>query len=162
MQDIFDPHNWRWKLEDGRVWSTKHAAFVEEDEAVAWAEAHNMAYIPPSPADPQGQHSEQGLREALGFYGLPLGVLMPLAEAQAAKRTSINAGHAAALAGAVALSDPSPSTVAVESALLAASDLEGLEYVRNSLAARRDELLAAVASADTAEAVQAIVVSYAV
>lgn len=86
----------------------------------------------------------------------------PLAEVKAAKNASIIAGHEAALAGAVALSDPTPSTVAVEAGLLAASDPEGLEYVRNALATRRDELLAAVAAADTAAAVQAIIVSYAV
>ena len=62
----------------------------------------------------------------------------------------------------MALSDPTPSTVAVEAGLLAASDPEGLEYVRNALATRRNELLAAVEAAKTAEAVLAIVVSYAV
>lgn len=86
----------------------------------------------------------------------------PLAEVKAAKVAAIIAGHEAALAGAVALSDPTPSTVAVEAGLLAASDPEGLEFVRNALAARRGELLAAVEAAETAEAVQAIVVSYAV
>lgn len=98
---------------------------------------------------------------------LPTGALttrpeQPLADVKAAKVAAIIAGHEAALAGAVALSDPTPSTVAVEAGLLAASDPEGLEYVRNALAARRAALLAAVAAADTAEAVQAIVVSYAV
>lgn len=86
----------------------------------------------------------------------------PLAEIKAAKVATIIAGHEAALAGAVALSDPTPSTVAVEAGLLAASDPEGLEFVRNALAARRNELLAAVDAAETAEEVQAIVVSYAV
>ncbi|WP_394027206.1 phage tail protein [Desulfovibrio falkowii] len=86
----------------------------------------------------------------------------PLAEVKAAKVAIIIAAHESALAGAVALSDPTPSTVAVEAGLLAASDPEGLEYVRNALAARRNELLAAVAAADTADAVQAIAVSYAV
>ena len=86
----------------------------------------------------------------------------PLAEVKAAKNASIVAAHESALAGAVALSDPTPSTVAVEAGLLAVSDPEGLEYVRNALAARRDELLAAVDAAETAEAVLAIVVSYAV
>ncbi|KAF5074261.1 hypothetical protein DSECCO2_183680 [anaerobic digester metagenome] len=162
MQDIFVPHNWRWKLEDGRIWSTKHADFVNEEEAAAWAESNNMTYIPPSPVDPQGQHSEQGLRDALDFYALPFGVLMTLSEAQAAKRALINAGHEAALAGAIAMSDPTPSNVAVEAGLLAVSDPEGLEYVRNALAARRDALLAAVDTAETAEAVRAIAVSYAV
>lgn len=86
----------------------------------------------------------------------------PLAEIKAAKVAAIIAGHEAALAGSVALSDPTPSTVAVEAGLLAASDPEGLEFVRNALAARRNELLVAVEAAKTAEAVQAIVVSYAV
>ena len=86
----------------------------------------------------------------------------PLAEVKAAINAIIIAAHESALAGAVALSDPTPSNVAVEAGLLAASDPEGLEYVRNVLAARRDALLAAVAAADTAAAVQAIVVSYTV
>lgn len=86
----------------------------------------------------------------------------PLAEIKAAKIAAIIAGHEAALAGAVALSDPTPSTVAVEAGLLAASDPEGLEYVRNALATRRNELLAAVDAATTTADVQAIIVSYAV
>ena len=86
----------------------------------------------------------------------------PLAEVKAAKVAAIIAGHEAALAGAVALSDPTPSIVAVEAGLLAASDPEGLEFVRNALATRRNELLAAVDAATTAADVQAIIVSYAV
>ena len=86
----------------------------------------------------------------------------PLAEVKAAKVAAIIAGHEAALAGAVALSDPTPSTVAVEAGLLAAYDPEGLEFVRNALATRRNELLAAVDAATTAADVQAIIVSYAV
>ncbi|WP_302548637.1 phage tail protein [uncultured Desulfovibrio sp.] len=86
----------------------------------------------------------------------------PLAEVKAAKNAIIIAAHESALAGAVALSDPTPSTVAVEAGLLAVSDPEGLEYVRNSLAARRDALLAAVEAAKTAQDVQAIAVSSAV
>ena len=86
----------------------------------------------------------------------------PLAEVKAAKNAIIIAAHESALAGAVALSDPTPSTVAVEAGLLAASDPDGLEYVRNVLAARREALLAAVAAAETADDVSAIAVSYAV
>lgn len=86
----------------------------------------------------------------------------PLAEVKAAINAIIIAAHESALAGAVALSDPTPSNVAVEAGLLAASDPEGLEYVRNTLAARRDALLAAVEAAQTVKNVQAIAVSYAV
>lgn len=72
----------------------------------------------------------------------------------------IHAGHDAALAGVVAISDPTPTTVAVEAALLAATDLAGLEYARQKLATRRAELLAAVNAAATVEVLDAVVVSY--
>lgn len=107
--------------------------------------ARHMQHPGPLPADALTTRPEQ-----------------PLAEVKAAKVASIITAHESALAGAVALSDPTPSTVAVEAGLLAVSDPEGLEYVRNSLAARRDALLAAVEAAKTAEDVLAIVVSYAV
>jgi len=73
---------------------------------------------------------------------------------------AIHAGHEAALAGVIAISNPTPTTVAVEAALLAATDLTGLEYARQKLATRRAELLAAVDAAVTAEALEAVVVSY--
>ena len=85
-----------------------------------------------------------------------------LSDAQAAKSASIIAAHEAALAGAIALSAPTPSIVAVEACLLAASDPEGLEFVHTTLAAQRQTLLAAVDAATSVEAVQAITVSYAV
>lgn len=148
-------------LADGRIWSVGNAAFVEAGDASLASYRASGGQLGTAP-DSAGELTVTGLREVLEFYDLPLGVLMPLSEAQTAKRALINAGHEAALAGAVALSDPTPSTVAVEAGLLAASDPEGLEFVRNALAARRNELLAAVEAAKTAEAVQAIVVSYAV
>lgn len=166
MQDIFVPHNWRWKLEDGRIWSTKHAAFVHEEEAAAWAESNNMTYIPPSPVDPQGQHSEQGLRDALDFYGLPFGILMPLTEAQAAKRASINAGFDAAMTASLTMPSSSTPPLAFEVAYAIydwrIEDPDGYAALLAIHASRRDTLLAAVDAATTVEAVQAITVSYAV
>lgn len=85
---------------------------------------------------------------------------LTLEQAKAAKLAAIRAGHDAALAGVVAISDPTPTTVAVEAALLAATDLTGLEYARQKLAARRNELVADVESATTAQAVEAIQASY--
>jgi len=79
-----------------------------------------------------------------------------LEQAKAVKLAAIHAGHDAALAGVVAISDPTPTTVAVEAALLAATDLTGLEYARQKLAARRNELVADVESATTVEAVEKI------
>ncbi|WCB45029.1 phage tail protein [Nitratidesulfovibrio vulgaris] len=85
---------------------------------------------------------------------------LTLEQAKATKLAAIRAGHDAALAGVIALSDPTPTTVAVEAALLAATDLTGLEYARQKLAMRRNELVADVESATTTQAVEAIQASY--
>ena len=83
-----------------------------------------------------------------------------LADTKATKRAEIATGHDAALAGVVAISDPTPTVVAVEAALLATTDPTGLDYARQKLAARRTELEAMVEAAQTTEAVTAVVVSY--
>ncbi len=83
-----------------------------------------------------------------------------LSSAKATKRAEITAGHDAALAGVVAISDPTPTVVAVEAALLATTDSTGLAYARQKLATRRAELEAMVEAAQTVEAVMAIAVSY--
>ena len=85
---------------------------------------------------------------------------VPLVRVKATKRAEITAGHDAALAGVVAISDPTPTVVAVEAALLATTDSTGLAYARQKLATRRAELEAMVEAAQTVEAVMAIAVSY--
>ena len=86
----FDKNNWYWQLADGRIWSTKAAAFVPDDGAAInagvqeWLRAQGLASIPESPKDESGNCSEEGLREALIFYGLPLGELLTLEEQRAA------------------------------------------------------------------------------
>jgi hypothetical protein len=85
---------------------------------------------------------------------------VPLADTKATKRAEIAAGHDAALAGVVAISDPTPTVVAVEAALLATTDPTGLDYARQKLATRRAELEAMVEVAPTVESVMAVVVSY--
>ncbi|WP_297669008.1 hypothetical protein [uncultured Desulfovibrio sp.] len=96
---------------------------------------------------------------------LPAGALLerpekPVSLARTEKQQAIHSAYEAALAGAVALADPSPATVAVEAGLLAASDAEGLEWLRDSLAARRDALLDLVATAETAAAVEAVDITF--
>ena len=85
---------------------------------------------------------------------------VPLTDTKATKLYEIAAGHDAALAGVVAISDPTPTVVAVEAALLATTDPTGLDYARQKLATRRAELEAMVEVAQTVEAVTAIAVSY--
>ena len=57
---------------------------------------------------------------------------------------------------------PTGQDITIGAAAFAAEDAEGLAYIMQTHAARRTEMLAAVETAETADAVLAIVVSYAV
>jgi len=89
-----------------------------------------------------------------------------VSEAQTAKRMEINSGFDAALAASLTMpsinTPPSAVEVAVGAAALAAVDADGPAYIMQTHSARRATLMAAVDAATTAEAVQAITVSYAV
>lgn len=87
-----------------------------------------------------------------------------LAEAKAAKAAEITAGYDAAVAASLTMptANPTEQDVTIGAAAFAAEDSEGLAYVMQTHAARRDELLSAVAAATTVEAVQAIAVIYSV
>ncbi|MGV7096294.1 phage tail protein [Desulfovibrio sp. QI0434] len=87
-----------------------------------------------------------------------------LAESKAAKTAEIKAGYDAAVAASLTMPTTSPTEqdVTIGAAAFAAEDAEGLAYVMQTHAARRDELLAAVTAATTVIAVQDMVVSYAV
>ena len=58
--------------------------------------------------------------------------------------------------------NPTAQDITIGAAAFAAEDAEGLAYIMQTHAIRRDELLTAVGVASTLEEVQAIVVSYAV
>lgn len=87
-----------------------------------------------------------------------------LPDARAAKSAEVLSGYDAALAASLTMPATAPTVqdVAVGAALFAVEDAEGLTYVQALHAARRDELLAAVETAESVEAVQAVEVSYAV
>ena len=87
-----------------------------------------------------------------------------LAEAKASKIAEIEAGYDAAVAASLTIptANPTAQDVTIGAAAFAAEDAEGLAYVMQTHATRRDELLAAVAAATTVVAVQDFVVSYAV
>ena len=109
--------------------------------------------------------SEPRYTEELG--PLPDGALLerprrPLEEYKADKRREIITGYTAALTATLTMPAESPSAaeVATEAALFAADDAVGLADVQTILIARRDELLAAVESAQRRETVSTIVVSY--
>ena len=102
---------------------------------------------------------------------LPAGALLkapqqPLAEAQAAKRASINAGFDAAMTASLTMPSRNNPASAVELALaiedFKTDDPTGWADLRAIHEARRDALLSAVAAATSVEAVQAIAVSFAV
>ena len=94
----------------------------------------------------------------------PTSAAVLLAEAKASKIAEIEAGYDAAVAASLTIptANPTAQDVTIGAAAFAAEDAEGLAYVMQTHATRRDELLAAVAAATTVVAVQDFVVSYAV
>ena len=94
----------------------------------------------------------------------PKSAAVLLAEAKASKIAEIEAGYDAAVAASLTIptANPTAQDVTIGAAAFAAEDAEGLAYVMQTHATRRDELLAAVAAATTVVAVQDFVVSYAV
>lgn len=135
---------------------------VEEGFAPELVQDATEYWLPP----PHGEDTHQSPARTMTERGpLPEGAQLKrpeksLSVAQDEKRQKINTAHEAALAGSVALSDPTPSTVAVESALLAVQDAEGLEYMRSVLDDRRAELLGMVNAASTLADVETIPVGY--
>jgi hypothetical protein len=82
----------------------------------------------------------------------------------AAKQGEIRSGYEAALSGVIAGPGATATGVAIESAMMAAIDPEGLEYLVDRLTIRREELEQALADArsvtDPVTAILGIVVSY--
>lgn len=137
----------------GGFYATHLHAHIPADAVAITAEEHTALL----------EAQTRGLVIRPDSAGRPVAMAAPgpsLADAKAAKRAEIAAGHDAALAGVVAISDPTPTVVAVEAALLATTDSTGLAYARQKLATRRAELEAMVEAAQTVEAVMAIAVNY--
>lgn len=119
----FFPEAWMWRLSDGRCWSTAKAGFVGEGEALEWAEKKGLASVPPSPVDTQGERSLEGLRQALDFYGLPLGELMTLEEARATALARLDAAFSAAEASGKVMSS---AGFVIDATERSNRDIEGL------------------------------------
>lgn len=85
-----------------------------------------------------------------------------LKEAKTAKIAEISAGYDAAMTATLTMpaDKPSPAEIALATLDFQLEDAEGLAYVRGLLAARRDELLAAVDAPTGCDAVAAIPVDY--
>lgn len=93
MSTYFNKLDWCWRLDNDRVWSTKAAAFISDDDAAAWAICvfGPDGIVPASPKDTKGKHSLQGLREAIIFYGCDLGELATNNERIIAQITALEA-----------------------------------------------------------------------
>lgn len=85
-----------------------------------------------------------------------------LEEAKIAKIAEINAGYDAAMTATLTMpaAKPTPTEIVLATLDFQSEDAEGLAYVRGLLAARRDEMLAAVDVATGCEDVAAIAVDY--
>lgn len=154
--DIPAKHAARWT---GKAWEIVEDHRQKQDAQGRIIEGTGTPYwLPGNTWQSQGQYTKD-----LG--PLPDGAVLQKPEkslnvAQSEKMREIATAHERALSGAVALNDPAPSTVAVESSLLAVSDPEGLEWIRDQLATRRAELEAQVQAAQTVADVEGIAVSY--
>lgn len=87
---------------------------------------------------------------------------LALPTAKAARRAEILSGYDAALAASLTMPAASPTAqdVGIAAALFAVEDADGLAYVQSVHAARRDELLASIDSAESVDAVRAVSVAY--
>lgn len=119
----------------------------EGNYAQEWAEVHTYAEA----------HPEIVTEEEPWTPPVPT-----LEEAKAAKIAEITAGYNAAMTATLTMpaEKPSPAEIALATLDFQLEDAEGLAYVRVLLAARRDELLAAVDAATGCDAVAAIAVAY--
>lgn len=111
-----------YRLTDGRIWSVKAAAFVSEDASeVRDYRAAGRAFG--SAPDESGALSEDGLRQTLAFYGLPLGALLTLAEARTAALARLDTAFAEAEAGGRVLSS---AGFVIDATERSNRDIEGL------------------------------------
>ena len=78
-----------YRLDDGRIWSVKAANFISKDviEVQDYIASGQILGIAP---DEKGNLSEDGLRQTLIFYNLPLGVLITLDEAKTIALTELS------------------------------------------------------------------------
>ena len=81
--------DWMWRVPGKGVWSTAAAAYVDDATWQAWLARTGQPFVPVCPADQAGAFTEQGLRESLRFYGLPLGDLAGPEERKAAILTRL-------------------------------------------------------------------------
>ena len=144
-----------YRIANGRVWDTAASCFTD---TVPDGKTAVPLYERGRPA------SVEYLRQTLTYYGLPLGEIAPLEDIKTAKTAEVLSGYDAALAASLTMPTETPTAqdVSIGAALFAVDDAEGLAFVRQTHAARRDELLATVEAAESVEAVQAVEVSYAV
>lgn len=113
---IFNRDDWCWRLEDGRVWSTKVAGFIPEEDAIDWAVLNINAeepVVPASPVDTKGKHSLEGLRAALIFYGCDLGELATNNERIITQITALEAKQSARMVRGAALGNEEDRTMLV-------------------------------------------------
>ncbi|NLS02332.1 hypothetical protein HGP14_02970 [Rhizobium sp. P32RR-XVIII] len=69
---IYDPHNWYWLADDGRLYSSARNATISrsDGEYVAWSKKGNVATR--WPVDASGDQTEGALQDVLAPYGVYL------------------------------------------------------------------------------------------
>lgn len=158
--DIPTGHAARWT---GSAWEVveDHRQHMDEKGTKQGGTAYWL------PAEGDDYTSQPRYMEILG--PLPKGAVTerpkkPLSVLKAEKEREINAACDAAIVASLTMPTASPSTteVAVAAASLAGIDPDGPDTLLALHTARRDELLAAVAAADSTAALAGVEISYAV
>ena len=119
----YTPGNWRYKLNDGRIFNSAIAKFTTEEEAQEWAKQRGIGRIPDGPYDEKGESSAEGLRQELARFGLPLGELLGLEESRAAALARLNVAFAAAEASGKVMSS---AGFVIDATERSNRDIEGL------------------------------------
>jgi len=66
---IFNPYDWYWKADDGRLFSSRRQALIDESDA-DFQEWRNQAFPTVWPRDAEGNQTTASLQEVLSPYNL--------------------------------------------------------------------------------------------
>ena len=69
----YDPQNWYWLADDGRIFSSQRGRVIDsdDDDFVSWSETRAPT---PWPRDDGGEQTDAALQEVLSNYGLYVGL----------------------------------------------------------------------------------------
>lgn len=71
----YDPFNWYWRAEDGRLYSSKLNELIKPDEEAFVQHVDGGGYATPWPRDNDGMQTTAALQEVLAPFDIVIGEL---------------------------------------------------------------------------------------